>query len=102
MIAPPPADAKKVTLLYSSNLDGEYDAHPLGGLARRATMTTSERASGPVIQVDAGDSWLPRMDQRPQRPAARQGRDRAARPPDGRPAWAGWASTPSPRASASC
>ena len=28
-----------VTILYSSNLRGEYEAHPLGGLARRASYT---------------------------------------------------------------
>src|SRR3954471_13183444 len=27
---------KLITLLYSSNLRGEYEAHPLGGLGRRA------------------------------------------------------------------
>jgi 2',3'-cyclic-nucleotide 2'-phosphodiesterase (5'-nucleotidase family) len=65
VVAPPPADAKKITLLYSSNLDGEYDAHPLGGLARRATMTARAKASGPFLQVDAGDSWLPKIDPGP-------------------------------------
>jgi 2',3'-cyclic-nucleotide 2'-phosphodiesterase (5'-nucleotidase family) len=64
----PPADAKKVTLLYSSNLDGEYEAHPLGGLARRATMTKKIQAAGPTLQVDAGDSLLPRLDLGPNDP----------------------------------
>src|SRR5436305_1251784 len=37
--APPPPRGKVVTVLYSSNLRGEYEAHPLGGLARRKTAT---------------------------------------------------------------
>jgi 2',3'-cyclic-nucleotide 2'-phosphodiesterase (5'-nucleotidase family) len=72
--APPPAPpspslpaGQTVTLLYSSNLRGEYEAHPLGGLARRASYSgqqaSSRRGEGEaLIQVDAGDSLLPRLD----------------------------------------
>lgn len=66
LAAAPPAPAPwtpeglPLTLLYSSNLLGEYEAHPLGGLARRATVTARARAEGPpLVQVDAGDSVLP-------------------------------------------
>lgn len=48
-----------LAVLYSSNLLGEYEAHPLGGLARRATLTRRTRAEVGVIQVDAGDTVLP-------------------------------------------
>jgi 2',3'-cyclic-nucleotide 2'-phosphodiesterase (5'-nucleotidase family) len=67
--APPPSlsPGQTVTLLYSSNLRGEYEAHPLGGLARRATYTSELAArargeGGVVVQLDAGDSLLPRLD----------------------------------------
>jgi 2',3'-cyclic-nucleotide 2'-phosphodiesterase (5'-nucleotidase family) len=51
-----------LVLLYSSNLQGEYEAHPLGGLARRATLARRARAEAPgVIQVDAGDTLLPSL-----------------------------------------
>ena len=53
---------KLLTILFSSNLDGEYDAQPLGGLARRATLVAKTRAApGSVVHVDAGDSLLPRI-----------------------------------------
>ena len=40
---PPPPRGKLITLLYSSNLGGDYEqcgcpVHPLGGVARRATV----------------------------------------------------------------
>jgi 2',3'-cyclic-nucleotide 2'-phosphodiesterase (5'-nucleotidase family) len=67
--APPPSlpPGQTVTLLYSSNLRGEYEAHPLGGLARRATYASEVAArargeGGVVVQLDAGDSLLPRLD----------------------------------------
>jgi 2',3'-cyclic-nucleotide 2'-phosphodiesterase (5'-nucleotidase family) len=69
--APPPRPSlpagQTVTLLYSSNLRGEYEAHPLGGLPRRASYTAALAArlgteGGTLIQVDAGDSLLPRLD----------------------------------------
>jgi 2',3'-cyclic-nucleotide 2'-phosphodiesterase (5'-nucleotidase family) len=65
----PKADAKKVVMLYSSNLDGEYDAHPLGGLARRVTLARQLRAKGPLLQVDAGDSLIAEIDRGPTDPA---------------------------------
>jgi 2',3'-cyclic-nucleotide 2'-phosphodiesterase (5'-nucleotidase family) len=47
-------------MLYSSNLLGEYEAHPLGGLARRATVAERTRAEvAGLLQVDAGDTLLP-------------------------------------------
>jgi 2',3'-cyclic-nucleotide 2'-phosphodiesterase (5'-nucleotidase family) len=65
----PAPDAKKVVLLYSSNLDGEYDAHPLGGLPRRVTLARELRAKGPLLQVDAGDSLVGELDRGPKDPA---------------------------------
>jgi 2',3'-cyclic-nucleotide 2'-phosphodiesterase (5'-nucleotidase family) len=57
-----PEGAKRIAVLYSSNLDGEYDSHPLGGLARRATAAAElARAVDALVQVDAGDSLLPRI-----------------------------------------
>lgn len=56
---------KVITLIHSSNLHGEYDPHPLGGLARRATVLAGLRPAGAaaqergLVQVDAGDSFLP-------------------------------------------
>jgi hypothetical protein len=53
---------KLLTILYSGNLDGEYEAHPLGGFARRATLIAKNRAeSERVVYVDGGDSLLPRI-----------------------------------------
>jgi 2',3'-cyclic-nucleotide 2'-phosphodiesterase (5'-nucleotidase family) len=71
--APPPADAappaaprgRQIALLYSSNLDGKYApcncaVQPLGGLARRATVTARARAEADAtLVVDAGDLFLP-------------------------------------------
>jgi hypothetical protein len=59
---PPPLRGKGVTLLYSGNLLGEYEAHPLGGLARRKTLVQAVRAEAPgLVQLDAGDSLLPAL-----------------------------------------
>jgi 2',3'-cyclic-nucleotide 2'-phosphodiesterase (5'-nucleotidase family) len=53
---------KLITLLHSSNLHGEYEAHPLGGLARRASYTKKVRSEvDALVQVDAGDSLLPAL-----------------------------------------
>src|SRR4051812_27733827 len=47
-------------LLYSANLLGEYEAHPLGGLARRKTAAQLAQKEQPaVLQLDAGDTLLP-------------------------------------------
>jgi Cytochrome c554 and c-prime len=61
--APRPAPrGQALVILYSSNLLGEYEAHPLGGLARRATLAERVRASGAgLLQVDAGDTVLPSL-----------------------------------------
>jgi hypothetical protein len=71
MVVAPPPDAAPVpassrgtaiTLLYASNLRGEYEAHPLGGLARRAGLAAGLRAEGTsLLQVDAGDTVLPAL-----------------------------------------
>jgi len=59
---PPPAPrGTPLALLYSSNLLGEYEAHPLGGLARRMTVVERARAENGVIHVDAGDTVLPAL-----------------------------------------
>jgi 2',3'-cyclic-nucleotide 2'-phosphodiesterase (5'-nucleotidase family) len=51
---------KVITVLHSSNLHGEYEAHPLGGLARRASYVKRTRGEvDALVQVDAGDSLLP-------------------------------------------
>lgn len=66
-VAPPPlqpnlARGKQITVLYSSNLRGEYDAHPLGGVARRATLVARTRPeTDALVDVDAGDSLLPKI-----------------------------------------
>ena len=63
--APAPAHPRGtvVTVLHSANLLGEYEAHPLGGLARRATVTAQTRAEGTgLLQVDAGDTLLPPLE----------------------------------------
>jgi hypothetical protein len=58
---PPPPRGTHIALLYSANLLGEYEAHPLGGLARRATLTERTRADADaVINIDAGNLLLPR------------------------------------------
>jgi hypothetical protein len=58
----PRPHGKALAVLYSSNLLGEYEAHPLGGLARRATLAvlTRTEATG-LLQVDAGDAVLPAL-----------------------------------------
>jgi hypothetical protein len=61
----PPPRGKALALVYSSNVDGEYEhcgcpVHPLGGLGRRAAEVDKIRAeSDGVISVDAGDLFLP-------------------------------------------
>jgi 2',3'-cyclic-nucleotide 2'-phosphodiesterase (5'-nucleotidase family) len=64
--APPTAQrGREITLLYSSNLQGKYApcncaVQPLGGLARRATVTARTRAEADAtVVVDAGDLFLP-------------------------------------------
>jgi hypothetical protein len=68
--APPLVETKAargtaIAILYSSNLQGEYEhcgcpSHPLGGLVRRATVADQARAdSDGVLIVDAGDMLLP-------------------------------------------
>ena len=76
MIAPPKWNAKtpvttpaprgkQITLLYTSNGDGDYEqcgcpVHPLGGVARRATVIDRARADADAALVlDAGDLFLP-------------------------------------------
>jgi hypothetical protein len=65
---PLPADlpaGQEIVLVHSANLRGEYDFHPLGGLGRRATfmaeLAKSLPTGGGAIQVDAGDSLLPKI-----------------------------------------
>lgn len=54
-----------IALLHGANLEGEYEvcgcpSHPLGGLARRATVIDRARAEADgVLVVDAGDLLLP-------------------------------------------
>ena len=56
-----------LALLYGANLQGEYEncgcpSHPLGGLARRATVVDRARAEADgVLLVDAGDMLLPQV-----------------------------------------
>jgi 2',3'-cyclic-nucleotide 2'-phosphodiesterase (5'-nucleotidase family) len=64
--APPAAPrGRQITLLYSSNLQGKYApcacaVQPLGGLARRATLTAQARAEADAtLVVDAGDLFEP-------------------------------------------
>jgi hypothetical protein len=60
-----PARGKVIALVYSSNVQGEYEhcgcpVHPLGGLGRRAAEVDRIRAeSDAVVSVDAGDLFLP-------------------------------------------
>jgi 2',3'-cyclic-nucleotide 2'-phosphodiesterase (5'-nucleotidase family) len=57
-----PPGGKRIALLYSSNLHGEYDAHPLGGFARRVTLAAQVATQVDLlVHVDAGDSLLPRL-----------------------------------------
>jgi hypothetical protein len=91
-VAPP--RGKVIALVYSSNVQGEYEhcgcaVHPLGGLGRRAVEVDRIRAeSDGVIQVDAGDLFLPAplapaaptLDERPAgRPPAASELERRAR-----------------------
>jgi 2',3'-cyclic-nucleotide 2'-phosphodiesterase (5'-nucleotidase family) len=61
----PAPRGKVLALVYTSNVDGEYEhcgcpVHPLGGLGRRASEVDRIRAeSDGVISVDAGDLFLP-------------------------------------------
>jgi len=63
---PPPPRGKAITLLYSSNLSGDYEqcgcpVHPLGGIARRATELDRARAgTDAALVLDGGDLFLPR------------------------------------------
>lgn len=56
-----------LALLYGANLQGEYEncgcpSHPLGGLARRATVVDRARGEADgVLIVDAGDLLLPQV-----------------------------------------
>lgn len=64
-VMPEPPKGTHLALLYSSNVHGDYEpcgcpAHPLGGIARRATIIDRARAeTHAVIHVDAGDLLLP-------------------------------------------
>ena len=66
LAAPPAAPrGRQIALLYSSNLQGKYApcncaVQPLGGLARRATVTAQARAEADAtLVVDAGDLFQP-------------------------------------------
>src|SRR5437868_1732239 len=64
-LAAPPPRGKLITLLYSSNLGGNYEqcgcpVHPLGGVGRRATVIDRARGEADAALVlDAGDLFLP-------------------------------------------
>ncbi|HEY7371792.1 MAG TPA: multiheme c-type cytochrome, partial [Polyangia bacterium] len=64
--APAPPRGTAIALLYSSNLGGDYEqcgcpVHPLGGVARRATVIDRARAEADAVLVlDAGDLFLPK------------------------------------------
>src|SRR5262252_8584739 len=68
--APPPR-GKQITLLYSSNLGGDFEqcgcpVRPLGGVARRATVIDRARAEADAALVlDAGDLFLPKPESLP-------------------------------------
>jgi 2',3'-cyclic-nucleotide 2'-phosphodiesterase (5'-nucleotidase family) len=63
--APAAQRGREITLLYSSNLQGKFApcncaVEPLGGLARRATVTARARADADAtLVVDAGDLFRP-------------------------------------------
>jgi 2',3'-cyclic-nucleotide 2'-phosphodiesterase (5'-nucleotidase family) len=63
--APPPPRGKQITIVYASNLLAEYEpcgcpVHPLGGIARRATLVDRARSEADAVLVlDAGDLFLP-------------------------------------------
>jgi 2',3'-cyclic-nucleotide 2'-phosphodiesterase (5'-nucleotidase family) len=67
--APPPARGKQIALLYTSNGGGDYEqcgcpVHPLGGIARRATIIDRARSEADAtLVVDAGDLFLPQADE---------------------------------------
>lgn len=56
-----------LAVLYGANLQGEYEncgcpSHPLGGMARRATVVDRARSEADgVLVVDAGDLLLPQV-----------------------------------------
>jgi len=76
-LATPPPRGKLIALLYTSNTGGDYEqcgcpVHPLGGVARRATVIDRARAEADAALVlDAGDLFLPD-----------RGRLPAGKPPD--------------------
>lgn len=61
------APGAHIAIVYGSNLLAEYEhcgcpSHPMGGLARRATVVDRARSDGAaVLLVDAGDALLPLM-----------------------------------------
>jgi 2',3'-cyclic-nucleotide 2'-phosphodiesterase (5'-nucleotidase family) len=61
------ARGTELSLLYGANLQGEYEncgcpSHPLGGLARRATVVDRARGEADgVLVVDAGDMLVPAL-----------------------------------------
>ncbi len=61
----PPPRGTHIALLYTSNVFGEYEqcgcpSHPMGGLARKATVVDEAREQADAaIVVDAGDLFLP-------------------------------------------
>src|SRR4029079_15250117 len=63
-VTTPAPRGKQITLLYTSNGDGDYEqcgcpVPPLGGLARRATVIARARADADAALVlDAGDLFL--------------------------------------------
>jgi hypothetical protein len=63
--ASPAERGRVLTIVYSSALRGEYEpcgcpSHPLGGIARRATVIDRARAEADgVVVVDAGNLLLP-------------------------------------------
>ena len=69
-VAAAPADAAAVArprgrylvVLHGGSVLGEYDAHPLGGLPRRASALAAARAQADgVVHVDTGDTTLPEV-----------------------------------------
>jgi len=66
-----PPRGNQISLLYASNLGGDYEqcgcpVHPLGGVARRATVIDRARAAADATLVlDAGDLFLPRPESLP-------------------------------------
>ena len=68
---PPPPRGKLITIAYGSNLLAEYEqcgcpVHPLGGIARRATLVDRARSEADAVLVlDAGDLFLPQREMFP-------------------------------------